>query len=91
MRWARTSAQNRQRSPWADSQALQRGGGAMGAAIIAASQTHFASLTEAAKALTQIEKEVYPQLDVVEIYKQNYQQFIDLLAGKGYISKTVYA
>jgi len=48
-------------------------------------------LTEAAKALTQIEKEVNPQPGVVEIYKQNYQQFIDTLAGKGYISKTAYA
>jgi sugar (pentulose or hexulose) kinase len=65
--------------------------GAVGAAIIAASQTHFTSLTEAAKALTQIEKEVYPQLGVVEIYQQNYQQFIDILASKGYISKTAYA
>lgn len=65
--------------------------GAVGAAIIAASQTHFASLTEAAKALTQIEKEVYPQPVAVDIYQQNYQQFIDLLASKGYISKTAYA
>jgi len=65
--------------------------GAVGAAIIAASQTHFTSLTEAAKALTQIEKEVYPQPDVVDIYKQNYQQFIHILATKGYISKTAYA
>lgn len=65
--------------------------GAVGAAIIAASQTHFASLTEAAKALTQIEKEVYPQPVAVDIYQQNYQQFIHLLAGKGYISKNEYA
>jgi len=65
--------------------------GAVGAAIIAASQTHFTSLTEAAKALTQIEKEVYPQPGMVAIYQQNYQQFINILAGKGYISKTAYA
>jgi D-ribulokinase len=65
--------------------------GAVGAAIIAASQTHFTSLTEAAKALTQIEKEVYPQPDVVDIYKQQYEQFINILASKGYISKTAYA
>ena len=65
--------------------------GAVGAAIIAASQTHFTALTEAAKALTQIEKEVYPQPVSVAIYQQNYQQFIDILAAKGYISKTAYA
>jgi len=65
--------------------------GAVGAAIIAASQTHFATLTEAAKALTQIEKEVYPQADAAAIYQNNYQQFLDILAAKGYISKTQYA
>jgi sugar (pentulose or hexulose) kinase len=65
--------------------------GAVGAAIIAASQTHFATLTEAAKALTQIEKEVYPRQDAVGIYQNNYQQFIEILAEKGYISKTQYA
>jgi sugar (pentulose or hexulose) kinase len=65
--------------------------GAVGAAIIAASQTHFTTLTQAAKTLTQIEKEVYPQPVQVDIYQQNYQQFIDILAAKGYISKTAYA
>lgn len=65
--------------------------GAVGAAIIAASQTHFATLTEAAKALTQIEKEVYPQPGAAAIYQNNYQQFLALLASKGYISKTQYA
>jgi sugar (pentulose or hexulose) kinase len=65
--------------------------GAVGAAIIAASQTHFSTLTEAAKALTQIEKEVYPQAVSVDIYQQNYQQFVEVLAGKGYITKTQYA
>ena len=65
--------------------------GAVGAAIIAASQTHFNSLSEAAKALTQIEKEVQPQAAHATIYQQNYQQFIELLANKGYISKTAYA
>ena len=65
--------------------------GAVGAAIIAASQTHFTTLTEAAKALTQIEKEVHPQPGVSAIYQPIYQQFIDVLASKGYISKTAYA
>ncbi|WP_207514050.1 FGGY-family carbohydrate kinase [Longitalea luteola] len=65
--------------------------GAVGAAIIAASLTHFNSLTEAAKALTQIEKEVHPQQEQAAIYQQDYQQFIEILAAKGYISKTAYA
>jgi sugar (pentulose or hexulose) kinase len=65
--------------------------GAVGAAIIAASQTHFSTLTEAAKALTQIEKEVHPQAVSVDIYQQNYQQFMELLAAKGYLSNTQYA
>lgn len=65
--------------------------GAVGAAIIAASQTHFATLTEAAKSLTQIEKEVYPQANAAAIYQNNYQQFLAILAEKGYISKTQYA
>jgi sugar (pentulose or hexulose) kinase len=65
--------------------------GAVGAAIIAASQTHFLSLTAAAKALTQIDKEVHPQPVAVDIYQQNYQQFIEILAGKGYINGTEYA
>jgi sugar (pentulose or hexulose) kinase len=65
--------------------------GAVGAAIIAASQTHYTSLTEAAKAMTQIEKEIHPQQAQVNIYQQNYQQFINILAAKGYISSTEYA
>ena len=65
--------------------------GAVGAAIIAASQTHFNSLTAAAKALTQIEKEVYPKKEWMAIYEQNYRQFINILVEKGYIRKTAYA
>ena len=65
--------------------------GAVGAAIVAASQTHFHSLTEAAKALTQIEKEVHPQKEWVDLYENNYRQFIEILVHKGYISKTQYA
>jgi sugar (pentulose or hexulose) kinase len=65
--------------------------GAVGAAIIAASQTHFNSLTEAARALTQIEKEVHPRKEWMDIYEENYQRFIDILTFKGYISKTQYA
>ena len=65
--------------------------GAVGAAIVAASQTHFHSLTEAARALTQIEKEVHPQKEWVNSYQSNYQQFKNILIQKGYISNTQYA
>ena len=65
--------------------------GAVGAAIIAASKTHFHSLTEAARALTQIEKEVHPRKEWMDLYEENYQRFIEILTSKGYISKEQYA
>ena len=65
--------------------------GAVGAAIIAASQTHFNSLTAAAKSLTQIEKEVHPKKEWMAMYDENYRQFINILVEKGYIRKTQYA
>jgi sugar (pentulose or hexulose) kinase len=65
--------------------------GAVGAAIVAASQTYFRSLTESAKALTQIEKEVHPQKEWMEIYQNNYGRFINVLKQKGYINKVQYA
>jgi sugar (pentulose or hexulose) kinase len=65
--------------------------GAVGAAILAASTTHFRSVTEATKALTQIEKEVTPQKTPVAIYQHNYRQFINILVQKGYIQYPQYA
>jgi sugar (pentulose or hexulose) kinase len=65
--------------------------GAMGAAILAASNTYFGSVTKATKALTQIEKEVNPQKTAVAIYQHNYQQFIQILVQKGYIQHAQYA
>jgi D-ribulokinase len=59
--------------------------GAVGAAILAASKTHFTSLIEATRALTRIEKEVQPTKDLAAKYEQNYQQFIKLLQEKGFI------
>jgi len=59
--------------------------GAAGAAILAASKTHFISLIEATGALTHIEKEVQPTKDLAAKYEQNYQQFIKLLQEKGFI------
>ena len=59
--------------------------GAVGAAILAASKTNFASVIEAAKALTVIDKEVYPEDRMVDIYEANYQKFINTMKVKGFI------
>jgi sugar (pentulose or hexulose) kinase len=61
--------------------------GAVGAAILAASKTHFSSVIAASKALTQIEKEVYPIQDMTDKYNRNYQKFIKALQDKGYIKE----
>lgn len=63
--------------------------GAIGAAILAASKTHFNSLTEAGKAMTQIEKQVTPDKRLANAYNNSYQAFITLMQEKGYIKKTI--
>ena len=59
--------------------------GAVGAAILAASRTYFKSITEAARALTRIEKEVQPTKDLAAKYDVSYQEFIKILKEKGFI------
>jgi sugar (pentulose or hexulose) kinase len=59
--------------------------GAVGAAILAASKTHFKSIIEATQALTQIEKEVYPSPELSKSYDKGYREFIQKLIDKGYI------
>lgn len=61
--------------------------GAVGAAILAASNTYFSSLAEAAAALTNIDKEVYPEPVLVAIYHKNYRRFLALLLKRGYIKE----
>jgi sugar (pentulose or hexulose) kinase len=63
--------------------------GAVGAAILAASNTYFSSLIEAVEKLTCIEKEVRPEIELAERYDKNYQKFIDLLISKGYIRENI--
>ncbi len=58
--------------------------GAAGAAILAASRTHFKSLREAAAAMTQTEKTVSPQPALAAAYENNYHRFIHALKEKGY-------
>ena len=65
--------------------------GAFGAAVIAASTTHFTGIIQAAKALIQIEKEVHPQKDLAEAYNKDYYRFLQALQEKGYIKKEAYA
>ncbi|MBL1410449.1 FGGY-family carbohydrate kinase [Sphingobacterium faecale] len=59
--------------------------GALGAAIMAASQTWYGSLTEAAKAMTSVEKRVIPDKILVEAYNKQYQLFKDKLKALKYI------
>jgi sugar (pentulose or hexulose) kinase len=61
--------------------------GAVGAAILAASQTHFTSITEAASALTRIDKKIQPSSRLSNKYDDTYQQFLALLQKKEYITK----
>ena len=61
--------------------------GAFGAAILAASRTYFKDLPQSVKALTQIDKEVFPDTVTSQKYNENYQQFLNILADKGYIKK----
>ncbi len=63
--------------------------GAVGAAILAASKTHFTSIAEAAKAMTKIEKEVHPANMVIQ-YDVYYRQFINLMKMKGFIGSENY-
>lgn len=61
--------------------------GAVGAAILAASNTRFSSLEAAVKALTIVEREVRPTPHLVAKYEANYYRFVRLLLEKGYIKK----
>ncbi|GAB3918076.1 FGGY-family carbohydrate kinase [Larkinella terrae] len=60
--------------------------GAVGAAILAASQTHFSTLTEAAQAMTHMEKEVKPSAELMRTYDSCYRKFVGLLREKGFIN-----
>lgn len=59
--------------------------GAVGAAVLAASQTYFNSIVEAVKQMVLIEKELYPHPELAEKYEHNYQEFLKVLRAKNYI------
>ncbi len=65
--------------------------GAVGAAIVAASQTYFSSLSTATQKLVQEEKEILPQQTLVEKYEPLYHQFIANLKSKNYLEDNKYA
>ncbi len=59
--------------------------GALGAAIMAASNTWYSSLTEAAQHMTSVEKMVVPEKDLVNKYEKQYSEFKDRLRELGYL------
>ncbi len=59
--------------------------GAFGAAIMAASNTYYASLIEAASAMTQIEKEVQPDTTLLAAYEEQYLAFKQKLSDLNYL------
>ena len=63
----------------------QEATGALGAAIMAASNTRYASLTEAARHMTHIEKEVLPEKELVGKYEKQYGEFKEKLKELGYL------
>lgn len=63
--------------------------GAAGAAIVAASGTYYQTLTEAAKAMTHIEKKVVPMERLAKQYEPGYQKFIKELGERNYIEHSV--
>src|SRR3546814_19995225 len=62
---------------------MQQVSGAAGAASLAASRTHFQSLEEAARAMTQTSRKIHPAPELAAFYDQQYQLFIALLNEKG--------
>ncbi|WP_353717508.1 FGGY-family carbohydrate kinase [Dyadobacter sp. 676] len=59
--------------------------GAAGAAIVAAAGSHYGSLSEAARAMTRIEKTIRPEPALAEAYALQYRNFIQTLTEKGFI------
>ena len=59
-------------------------GGFMGAAILAASLSHWGSLGQAARNMVRISKTISPDPDAVDAYKEKYLQFISEMHTRGY-------
>jgi sugar (pentulose or hexulose) kinase len=65
--------------------------GAVGAAILAASRTHFTNVMEACQAMTQVDKEIFPDAELSAAYEVHYRRFIQTLIEKGYIREGQHA
>ncbi|HTN37397.1 MAG TPA: FGGY-family carbohydrate kinase [Arachidicoccus sp.] len=64
--------------------------GAVGAAILAASKTHFMNLTAAAAAMTRPEKIFEPNPDWIKSYEKGYRKFVAIMEEKSYIQSGIY-
>lgn len=60
--------------------------GAMGAAILSASQSYYSGLQDAVSHLVTVEKQVEPQPKKHEVYQERYHQFLERLRDKGYLA-----
>ncbi|MDF2191152.1 FGGY-family carbohydrate kinase [Paraflavitalea sp. CAU 1676] len=65
---------------------MQNVTGAAGAAVLAASKTHFSNITTAACAMIRPEKTIKPHAPLAARYEKNYHTFVELLKQKGYIT-----
>ncbi len=61
--------------------------GAVGAAILAASNTSYNTLAEAVSELTTVDKEVHPENSLAKKYNDNYLRFLEIMKQKGYIKE----
>ncbi len=61
--------------------------GAVGAAILAASNTVYPSLIDAVRALTIIDKEVHPEKNLALKYNYGYLAFLEIMKQKDYIKE----
>jgi D-ribulokinase len=53
--------------------------GAAGAAVVAASSSFYSSLQEAATVMVHAEKNVEPELRLVDVYEEKYHSFLEEL------------
>lgn len=60
--------------------------GAVGAAVVAASNTCFGNITEATAALTQAEKQVLPRAALQQQYSDQYGLFLEAMKERGFIN-----
>lgn len=70
---------------------MKHGSGAVGAAIVASSQTYFDTLSDAAANMVQLEKVITPDKNLTEKYSEYYFNFIEALKIRKFIGENIYA